>query len=54
LLKELFKDNEFLVKNFVTDDLVQKIAMSMIDEDKMKTGTTKKRNNHEFVQKKYL
>jgi len=26
----------------------------MIDEDKMKTGTIKKRNNHEFVQKKYL
>ncbi len=52
LLKELFKDNEFLVKNFVTDDLVRKIANSMIDEDKVKT--TKKKSDHEFVQKKYL
>jgi len=50
-----------LVKNFVTDDLVQKIANRMIDEDKVKTGPggvpipiPKKRNNHEFVQKKYL
>ena len=50
-----------MVKNFVTDDLVQKIANRMIDEDKVKTGpggiaipVTKKKTDHEFVQKKYL
>jgi hypothetical protein len=32
LLKELFKDNEFLVKNFVTDNLVKRLADRMINQ----------------------
>jgi hypothetical protein len=44
LLKEIFKDNEFLVKNFVTDNLVRKLA------DKM----TNQKKDFMFVEKKYL
>jgi hypothetical protein len=44
LLKELFKDNEFLVKNFVTDGLVTKLANRMINQ----------KENFMFYEKKYL
>jgi hypothetical protein len=32
LLKEMFKDNEFLVKNFVSDNLVEKLSSRMINQ----------------------
>lgn len=44
LLKELFKNNEFLVKNFVTDDLVKKLADKMMNQ----------KDTFLFVEKKYL
>lgn len=44
LLKELFKDNEFLVKNFVTDNLVKELADRMINQ----------KDNFMFYEKKYL
>lgn len=44
LLKELFKDNEFLVKNFVTDNLVKDLADRMINQ----------KDYFMFYEKKYL
>lgn len=44
LLKELFRDNEFLVKNFVTDHLVRKLANKMINQ----------KESFLFNEKKYL
>lgn len=44
LLKELFKNNEFLVKNFVTDNLVSKLAERMINQ----------KDSFIFYEKKYL
>jgi hypothetical protein len=44
LLKELFRDNEFLVKNFVTDGLVSKLANRMINQ----------KEHFLFYEKKYL
>lgn len=43
LLKELFRDNEFLVKNFVTVGLVKSLAKGMQQKD-----------NFLFHEKKYL
>lgn len=44
LLKELFKENEFLVKNFVTDNLVKDLADRMINQ----------KDHFIFYEKKYL
>ena len=44
LLKELFRENEFLVKNFVTDSLVHKLSERMINQ----------KDSFIFYEKKYL
>lgn len=44
LLKELFKDNEFIVKNHVTDRTVEKLCKDMLDQ----------KGDIDFNEKKYL
>lgn len=44
MIKELLTDNEFIVNNFVTDELIQYLASEMIDS----------KIHYIFKEKKYL
>jgi hypothetical protein len=50
----MFKNNEFLVKNFVTEKLIDTLSVRMLLRNKPPRFADREEKQHFFTEKKYL